>query len=77
MFILKFSVFWNLFLVIHQWEVVQHGGLLLMLLPKSICLCIPFFKVCCLKALYAQSTILVFFWPDMNTKIDVVIYMYL
>ena len=58
------------FLFTHQWEVVQQGGIPPMLLPKSICVCIPCFKSVAPK-------VWSIFEPDMNTEMGVVIYMYL
>ena len=48
-----------------------------MLLSKSICVCKPCFKSVTSRVCLAQVPFLAFFWPDMNTEIGVVIYIYL
>ena len=47
-----------------------------MLLPKSICVCIPSFKSVTPRVCLAEYHLWLFFGPDMNTKIGVVIYIY-
>ena len=48
-----------------------------MLLPKSICECIPCFKSVAPRVCMAQVPFLAFFGPEMNTEMGVVLYMYL
>ena len=48
-----------------------------MLLPKSSCVCIPCFKVCCFKDLSGQSTIFGLYLGLTGKQKGVVIYMYL
>ena len=49
-----------------------------MLLPKSICICIPRFKSDDPRVCMAKVKLLAFFFgPDMNTEMGVVIYVYL
>ena len=48
-----------------------------MLLPKSICVCIPCFKSVAPRVCMTKVLFLAFFGPDMNTEMGVVIYMYL
>ena len=48
-----------------------------MLLPRSICVCIPCFKSVVPKVCMARVPFLAFFGPDIDTKMGVVRYMYL
>ena len=47
-----------------------------MLLPMSICVCIPCFKLVSPWFCLAKVIFFVSFKPDINTKISMVIYMY-
>ena len=48
-----------------------------MLLLKSICVCIPCFKSIAPRVCMVKVPFLALFWPNMNTEMGVVIYMYL
>ena len=49
-----------------------------MFLPKSICVCIlRFFKSVASRGCIAKLSFLFVFWPDMDTKMGVVIYIYI
>ena len=48
-----------------------------MLLSKSSCVYVPCFKSVASKVYLTKVPFVAIFWPDMNTKMGVVIYMYL
>ena len=49
-----------------------------MLLPKSIasCVCVPTFRSLTQKVCLTKIPFVAIFWPDRDTKVGVVIYMY-
>ena len=48
-----------------------------MLLPKSICVCIPCFKSVTPRVCMTKVPFLAFLGPDMNIEVGVVMYMHL
>ena len=67
-----------LFHFTYQWEDVYPGRnppppTPSMLLPNSCCVCVRYVFSLSLQGFIKPETIIVFFGPDMNTKMDVVI----